>query len=200
MAQYAVLEKLGVLTQEDLDNCGKPGGKLGMHPDYGLPGIEASTGSLGHGLPLSLGMAYADKVAGIERVIYVVLSDGEMQEGSNWEALMLAPSLGLKNIVAVVDLNDGVSLGNISAIHPNFYPLLDKIEAFGWDAVEVEGHDQQAIIDAITSRSGRKPLVVLAITTKGKGVSYMENESIWHYRKPSPEEYQIALDELAGNQ
>jgi len=200
MAQYTVLEKLGVLTQEDLDNCGKPGGKLGMHPDYGLPGIEASTGSLGHGLPLSLGMAYADKVAGIERVIYVVLSDGEMQEGSNWEALMLAPSLGLKNIVAVVDLNDGVSLGNISAIHPNFYPLLDKIEAFGWDAVEVDGHDQQAIIDAITSRSGRKPLVVIAKTTKGKGVSYMENESIWHYRKPSPEEYQIALDELAGNQ
>lgn len=199
MAQYAVLEELGVLTREDLDNCGKPGGKLGMHPDYGLPGIEASTGSLGHGLPLSLGMAYADKVEGIDRVIYVVLSDGEMQEGSNWEALMLAPSLGLKSIVAVVDLNDGVSLGNISAIHPNFYPLLDKIQAFGWDAVEVDGHDQQRIIDAITSRSGQKPLLVIAKTTKGKGVSYMENESIWHYRKPSPEEYQIALDELAEN-
>jgi len=100
MAQYAVLEELGILRREDLDECGKPGGKLGMHPDYGLPGIEASTGSLGHGLPLAMGMALADKVLGPERVVYVVTSDGELQEGSNWEALMLAPSLGLTNIVA----------------------------------------------------------------------------------------------------
>jgi transketolase len=197
MAQYAVLEELGVLTREELDNCGKPTGELGMHPDYGLPGIEASTGSLGHGLPLSLGLALADKVLGIDRVVYVVMSDGELQEGSNWEALLLAPSLGLTNIVAIVDLNDSVSLGNISSIHPNFYPLLDKVEAFGWEGVEVDGHDQQAIVDAVASRSGLKPSLIIAKTTKGKGISYMENEPIWHYRKPSPEEYQIALRELA---
>jgi transketolase len=198
MAQYAILEELGIITPEDLNQCGQPGGKLGMHPDYGQPGIEASTGSLGHGLPLALGMALADKAMKVDRKVFVVLSDGEMQEGSNWEALMLAPSLGLKNIVAFLDLNDAVSLGNISAIHPNFYPVVDKFQAFGWETFEVDGHDQQAIVKAAESRSGNAPSMVVAQTVKGKGVSYMENEPIWHYRSPSPEEYQVALRELAG--
>jgi transketolase len=196
MAQYTVLEELGILRPEDLNECGKPGGILGMHPDYGLPGIEASTGSLGHGLPLALGMALADKVFAVDRVVYVVMSDGEMQEGSNWEALLLAPSLGLTNIVATIDLNDCVSLGRISDIHPNFYPLRDKVSAFGWETVEVDGHDQQAIVDAVESRTGRKPMLVIARTIKGKGVSYMENDPIWHYRSPSPAEFQQALREL----
>ena len=197
MAQYAVLEELGVLSPEDLNGSGKPGGKLGMHPDYGLPGIEASTGSLGHGLPMTVGMALADKVLGINRVVYVVMSDGELQEGSVWEALMLAPTLGLTNIVAFVDLNDFKSLGRISSTHPNFYPVLDKVQAFGWEAAEVDGHDQQAIVDTVTSRKGIAPMIVIARTTKGKGVSYMENVPIWHYRSPSPEEYQLALQELS---
>ena len=109
---------------------------------------------------------------------------------------MLAPSLGLTDIVAIVDLNDGVSLGNISSIHPNFYPLVEKIEAFGWEVAEVDGHDQQAVVDAVQARGGKKPMVVIATTIKGKGVSYMENVPMWHYRSPSPEEYQQALKEL----
>lgn len=200
MAQYAVLEELGVLAPEDLDEAGKAGGRLGMHPDYGLPGIEASTGSLGHGLPIALGMALADKVLGIDRVVYVVLSDGELQEGSNWEALLLAPTFRLANIVSVVDLNDCVSLGNISRIHPNFYPLGDKIRAFGWETAEVDGHDERAIVDAVASRQGLAPLLLIAKTIKGKGVSYMENEPIWHYRSPSPAEYRLALQELSDQQ
>ena len=196
LAQYTVLEELGVLSSEDLNDSGKPYGRLGMQPDYGLPGIEASTGSLGHGLPIAVGMALADKVLGIDRAVYIVMSDGEMQEGSVWEALMLAPTLGLSNIVAFVDLNDFLSLDKISSIHPNFHPLLDKVQAFGWEAVEVDGHDQQAIFDAVTSRKGAAPMIVIARTTKGKGVSYMENVPIWHYRSPSPEEYQLALQEL----
>jgi transketolase len=198
LAQYAVLEKLGIITAEDFDLADKPGGRLGGHPDYGVPGIEASTGSLGHGLPIAVGMALADKVAGLDRFVYVVLSDGEMQEGSVWESMMLAPTLGLANLIAVLDLNDFQSLGRTSEIHPNFYPIEDKIKAFGWETVAVDGHDQQAIFDAVTSREGRAPLMVLARTIKGKGVSYMESVPIWHYRSPSPEEYRQALQELSG--
>jgi transketolase len=198
LAQYVVLEDLGVLPRAELDNFCQPGCILGTHPDFGIPGIEAATGSLGHGLPITVGMTLADKIQGHDRIVYVVLSDGELQEGSVWEAMMIAPTLGLKNLVAVVDLNDFQSLGRTSQIHPNFYPVLDKVSAFGWETVEVDGHDQQAIFDAVSSRKGNGPMMVIARTIKGKGVSYMEGVPIWHYRSPSPEEYQQALAELAG--
>lgn len=197
MAQYAVLEELGVLSYEDLDRCGKPAGRLGMHPDYGLPGIEASTGSLGHGLPMALGVALADRVRATAAEVYVVISDGELEEGSTWEALLLAPTLRLNSLCVFVDLNDYQSLGQISKIHPNFYPVIDKLRAFGWEAVEIDGHDQQAVYDAVMAASRAKPFIVVARTIKGKGVSYMENVPMWHYRSPSPEEYQRALRELA---
>ncbi|PYS24691.1 MAG: transketolase [Acidobacteria bacterium] len=200
LAQYVVLEDLGILPREQLDNFCRPGYLLGTHPDFGIPGIEAATGSLGHGLPIAVGMALADKVQSADRTVYVVLSDGELQEGSTWEAMMLAPSLGLRNLVAVVDLNDFQSLGRTSEIFPNFYPVVDKVQAFGWEAVEVDGHDQQTIFNAVSSRSGNAPMMIIARTIKGKGVSYMENVPIWHYRSPSPEEYQQALAELSGEE
>ena len=109
---------------------------------------------------------------------------------------MLAPTFGLKNIIAIVDLNNMQSLGNTSETHPNFYPVLDKVRAFGWETVEVDGHDTQAIYDAVKSRKGMAPMMVIAKTVKGKGVSYMENVPIWHYRSPSPDEYQQALREV----
>jgi len=199
LAQYVILEHLGVLSPVDLEKFCQPGGRLGTHPDFGLPGIEAATGSLGHGLPITVGMALADKVLGVDRTVYVVLSDGEMQEGSVWEAMMLAPTLGLKNIVAFVDLNDFQSLGRTSEVHPNFYPIVDKIRAFGWEAVEVDGHDQKAIVEAAASRRGQAPMMIVGHTIKGKGVSYMENVPIWHYRSPSREEYEQALRELSGD-
>ncbi len=197
LAQYTALEELGILSHAEMDKYCKPGGKLGTHPDYGTPGIEASTGSLGHGLGLSVGMALADKINGDDRVVYVVMSDGELQEGSVWEVMMLAPTFKVTNIVAFVDLNDFQSLGRTSQTHPNFYPVVDKVRAFGWEAVEVDGHNPQMIYNAVTARTGRAPLMVIAKTTKGKGVSYMENVPIWHYRSPSPSEYQQALAELA---
>lgn len=197
LAQYTVLEAAGVLPRAELDAYCKPGGRLATHPDYGTPGIEASTGSLGHGLGLALGMALADRVFDVRRTVYVVMSDGEMQEGSVWEALMLAPTLRLNQLVAFIDLNDFQSLGQTSKIHPNFYPVREKVQAFGWEAVEVDGHDQQALFEAVTSRRGDAPLMVIAKTIKGKGVSYMENVPIWHYRSPSPEEYRQALRELS---
>src|SRR6266480_2722523 len=124
LAQFVVLEELGILSRDLLDNYCKPGWPLATHPDYGTPGIECSTGSLGHGLGLAVGMAYADKMNRKDRDIYVVMSDGEMMEGSVWEAFMTAPSFGITRIVALVDLNDFQSLGQTSKILPNFYPML----------------------------------------------------------------------------
>jgi len=196
MAQYTALEELGVLTRADLDGYCKPGGRLGTHPDYGLPGIEVSTGSLGHGLGMAVGMAVADKAKKQDRVVYVVMSDGEVQEGSVWEIMMLAPSLGITNVCAFIDLNNMQSFGHTTDTHPNFYPIVEKTRSFGWETVEIDGHDQRAVHDAIHQRSGKAPLMVIAKTTKGKGVSYMENQPIWHYRSPSPEEYQQAVNEI----
>ncbi len=198
LAQYVVLEELGILSKDQMNNHCKPGWPLCTHPDYGTPGIEASTGSLGHGLPLAVGMAYADKCNGIDRDIYLVMSDGELMEGSVWEALMTAPSLGVNRIIAIIDLNDFQSLGQTSKILPNFYPIVDKIKAFGWEAVEVDGHDGEAVCRAVKAWNRNKPLVVLGKTTKGKGVSYMENVPIWHYRSPNAEEYKIGIQQIEG--
>ncbi len=196
LAQFAVLEDLGVIPSSWLDHYCKPGWPLATHPDYGTPGIEASTGSLGHGLALAVGMAYGDKLRGIDRNIFLVMSDGELQEGSVWEALMTAPSLGIHNIVALVDLNDFQSLGRTSVTLPNFYPMLEKLQAFGWTTTEVDGHDPQAIFSAVENRDPSKPQVVLGRTIKGKGVSYMENVPVWHYRSPNSAEYEQALREI----
>jgi len=196
MIQYVILEHLGVLTRHDLDRYCKADGLLGCHPDYGNPGIAASTGALGHGLSMALGMAYAEKTRGTNGMVYSVLSDGEVQEGSTWEATMMASSLKVGNLVAFMDNNDFQSLGRTSVTHPSFYPVVDKYIAFGWESVEVPGHDTRAICEAVAGRMGDRPLMVVCKTTKGRGVSYMENVPIWHYRSPSPDEYKQALSEL----
>jgi len=196
LSQYVILEDLGVLTKTDLDHYCTPQGRLGAHPDYGVPGIEASTGSLGHGLGIATGMAYADKIKADGRCTYVVLSDGELQEGSTWEAMMMAANLALENLVAFVDLNDFGGLARMSEGHPAFYPLLDKVRAFGWEAIEVNGHDAQALYEMTMGRSGKRPFMVVGKTVKGKGVSFMEHVPIWHYRSPSKDEYAKAIAEL----
>ena len=196
MIQYVILEALGVLSREDLDLYCKPNGRLGCHPDYGNPGIEASTGALGHGLSMVVGMALAERGRKLDGTIYTVLSDGEVQEGSTWEAVLMASSLGLTNVVAFVDNNDFQSLGRTSETHPSFYPLAEKFAAFGWETVAIDGHDSAAIFDVVTARKGQQPFMVVAKTTKGKGISYMENVPVWHYRSPSPKEYEQGILEL----
>jgi transketolase len=196
LSQYVVLEDLGVLTRTDLDGYCTPRGRLGAHPDYGVPGMEASTGSLGHGMGICTGMAHAEKLQGHDRTIYVVLSDGEMQEGSTWESMMMAANLDLGNLVAFLDLNDFQGMGRTSQIHPQFYPILDKVIAFGWEGVEVNGHDAASLYNAVQSRRGARPFFVVGRTVKGRGVSYMENAPIWHYRSPNKQEYEQALGEL----
>lgn len=198
LAQYVVLESLGILPESELNNLCTPTGKLGGHPDYGVPGIEASTGSLGHGLPIALGMAFADKALGIDRKVYLVMSDGEMQEGSVWESMLIAPNLGVDNLMVIVDQNDFQVLDRVSKINPNFYPILDKIRAFGWGVVEVDGHHSESICHATRLKAIQRPLMVIAKTVKGKGVSFMENSSIWNFRSPSREGYELAIKELDG--
>jgi transketolase len=198
MVQYVILEEQGILSRKDLDDYCKPNGRLGAHPDYETPGISASTGSLGHGLGMATGQAYAEKLKGSDVRIYCLLSDGEFQEGSTWEAMMMAANLKLDNLIAFMDYNDFGGLEHMSDGHPAFYPLVPKAEAFGWESVEVDGHNEEAMREAVMSRRGGRPLLVVCRTVKGKGISYMENAAIWHYRSPNKEEYQQGLRELAG--
>jgi transketolase len=197
LAQYVILEDWGVLSRRDLDEYCTPVGRLGAHPDYGVPGIAASTGSLGHGMGMAVGMSYADRILKSDRRVHVVLSDGELQEGSTWEAMMMAANLGLANLVAYLDLNDFQGLGRTSVTHPHFYPVVEKAASFGWEVAEANGHDAGAIWDAVSRRGGTRPFFLIGRTVKGKGVSYMESVPIWHYRSPNPAEFAQAIAELA---
>ena len=147
---------------------------------------------------MALGMAYAEKTKNRGGVVYAVLSDGEVQEGSTWEATMMASSLKVNNLVGFIDNNNMQSLGFTHVTHPSFYPVVEKFVAFGWECVEVDGHDSLAIYNAVTGRKGDRPLMVNCKTTKGRGVSYMENVPMWHYRSPNKAEYEQALREIDG--
>ena len=200
LIQYAILEALGVLSRRDLDLYCRPGGRLGAHPDFGVPGIAASTGSLGHGLSLALGQAYAERLKGTDVAVHCLLSDGEFQEGSTWEAMMMAANLGATNLVAYMDNNDFSGMERMSEGHPAFYPLAAKAEAFGWEVAEVNGHDGAAITAAVRARRCERPLLVICRTIKGKGVPYMENVAVWHYRSPNSTEYAQALAAIAARE
>ena len=196
MIQYVILEEKEILKTKDLDNYCKPNGILGAHPDYENPGIEGSTGSLGHGLGICVGMAYAEKLKKSKSSIFSVLSDGECQEGSTWEAAMMAGNLFLDNLIIFVDVNDFSGLERMSEGHPAFHPLKTKFQSFGWEVFEVDGHNSFEIFEAYSNKNDKKPLAVICNTIKGKGISFMENIPIWHYRSPNKEEYLLALKEL----
>lgn len=170
---------------------------FGEHPPSPghLPGVEAATGSLGHGLPLAVGMAIAAKVKKQSHRIDVILGDGECNEGSIWEAAMLAAAQKLDNLTIVVDFNKWQATDrsqNVLALDP----LVDKWAAFGWQAVEIDGHDIAALQQALSMSHPGKPLAIVAHTVKGKGVSFMEDDNNWHYRTPTEEEIQTSYKEL----
>lgn len=196
IAQYVVLESLGVLSDDDLDRYCTKEGILGCHPDRGNPGIIASTGSLGHGIGLAVGIAAGKKIKNNLSNVFAVLSDGELQEGSTWENIMMAANLNLNNLMIFIDHNGFQSFGKTSETHPSFYPIDKKFESFGWDVSTVNGHDHKQIIDAVNNREFNKPFALICNTIKGKGVSYMENSPIWHYRSPTASEYFVALQEV----
>lgn len=199
-ALYAVLADLGFIPITELQTFTSVGSRLGGHAESNIPGIEASTGSLGHGLPMSVGMALAAKMDGKDHLCVTLLGDGECQEGSVWEAAMLAGHHHLDNLIVIVDRNMLQSIDFTEAAVA-LEPFSKKWEAFNWDVHVINGHSFSQILTAlIRLRSERtsKPKAVIAKTIKGKGISYMENKPIWHYRVPdSQEDIAQARKELA---
>ncbi|MBD3308676.1 transketolase [candidate division KSB3 bacterium] len=197
-ALYTTLAYRGFFPKELLDTYAQPGSRLEEHPTpYCVPGVEAATGSLGHGLSLGLGMAIAGRIQGYSYRVIVIMSDGECNEGSVWEAAMFAPIHRLNNIVTIVDFNRWQATGRSCDVMA-LMPLRQKWEAFGWNVHEVDGHDIHALVDVLSDvRDGNeKPVAIIAHTVKGKGVSFMEDDNNWHYRVPNADEVKAAHGEL----
>lgn len=197
-ALYATLAERGFFPAEWLDTFARNGSRLPEQMSPGcVPGIEAATGSLGHGLSLGVGLALAGRIQQRSYTVWVVLSDGECNEGSVWEAALFAAGQKLHNVVVLVDYNGWQATGRSDEILA-LNPLRDKWEAFGWNAREVDGHDLAALVGAMDEArdSYLKPTCLVARTVKGKGVSFMEDDNNWHYRIPNDEELQAALAEL----
>lgn len=197
-ALYAVMAKRGYFPHELLLTLRKLGSPLQGHPDrMRLPGIEFSTGSLGQGLSVGVGMALAAKMDKKDWKTYVVLGDGEMQEGQNWEAFMSAPKWKLDNLVMILDHNNGQIDGTVEQVM-NIEPVADKLRAFNWNVQLVDGHDLDAVEKALTNAQnlGGKPHAIIAKTIKGKGVSFMENNIAWHGNAPKKEDADKAVKEI----
>ena len=193
---YAILSKKGFFPKENLDTYYQDGGKLPGHLDKeAVPGIEFSFGSLGHGLSVGVGMAIANKRMNNPGRVFVILGDGECNEGSVWEAAMFAPHHKLSNLTVVIDYNKIQSFGATNEVI-NQEPIFDKWKSFGWKVLEINGHDHDELIDAFNSPHENLPKLIIANTVKGKGVSFMENSLDWHYKSPNDEQLELALKEL----
>lgn len=196
LALYAALAMAGYFPMEELASFCKPGSRLGSLAKMGaVPGIEASTGSLGHGLSFAVGIALACKLDGGTNHIYVLVGDGECQEGSIWEAVMSAVHHKLDNLTLIVDYNGLQAMDSIETIM-SVHGFSERLRSFGFSAEDIDGHDYGAIKSALERRIVGKPHAIIAHTVKGKGISFMENVPIWHYRVPNEEEMEIAFKEL----
>ncbi|MEZ4767800.1 MAG: transketolase [Caldilineales bacterium] len=194
---YTVLADRGFFPKEELDTLGKFRSHFIGHPTRSVPGVEQNTGALGHGLAVAVGMALAAKLDGRSYRVYTLLGDGELDEGSNWEASLAAAHYKLDNLTVIVDRNGLQITGPTENVNP-LEPLADKFRAFGYAVRELDGNDTQALMDAFSSTpfEAGKPNLVLAHTVKGKGVSFIENVVKWHHRVPTDEEYASARYEL----
>lgn len=194
---YAALAERGFFPLDWLDTHYRNGSALSGHVSHkGLPGVELSTGSLGHGLGVAVGMALQLRRTDGEQRVFVLMSDGECDEGSNWEAILFAAHHALGNLVAIVDYNKIQSLGAVADTLA-LEPFEDKWRTFGWDVRRVNGHDHKALRNALSKPAdGRRPLCIIADTIKGAGVSFMEGQVLWHYRSPQGVELAAALQEL----
>lgn len=197
LALYAVLEEIGFLEQGELDNYTLKGSRLAGHAEhFEIPAIEMTTGSLGHGISCAAGMALAAKISGKNWKVFCVVGDGECNEGSVWETLLFAAQQNLKNLIIIVDNNKMESLDltkNILSIEP----LAEKFTSFNFEVREIDGHNFEEVFAALTTQPKfNKPVIIVANTVKGKGVSFMENTPMWHYRAPSEAELKNGLAEL----
>jgi transketolase len=199
LALYVALAMAGYFPMEALNTFLQFGSMLGGHPDSSkIPGVEISTGALGHGLPIGVGMGLGGKLLKKDYKIYVLLGDGEVSEGSNWEAASAASHFKLDNLIGIIDRNGLCADGSISEVM-NVEPLVDKWSAFGWETREIDGHNMQQIVSILENVPVKndKPTMIIANTLKGKGVSFMENRYEWHNKVPTPEQFEVAFRELA---
>ncbi len=198
---YATLKRAGFINQVQLESFCRDGGCLGGHPELGrIAGLEASTGSLGHGLSIGEGMALSSKHDKKKNKVFVLLGDGECNEGTVWEAAMSSSHFKLDNICAIIDYNKLQATGKTQDVM-SLEPLKSKWHAFGWEVKEINGHRMNEIVATLKRAPFKKnkPSLVIAHTIKGKGISFMENKLIWHYRPPNQKEMNRALKELAKN-
>ena len=196
---YAVLAEQGFIPLAELETYAANGSRLAGHVTKTVPGVELSTGSLGHGLPVAAGMALAAKRAHADWRAFCIVSDGELDEGSNWEAIQFAQHARLDGLVAIVDYNKIQSFGTVAEVS-DLHPLADKFRAFNWGVHEIDGHDHAALLAALSAPpvlAGR-PTVVICHTIKGKGISFMENLLAWHYKNPDDDQVLAALAELGA--
>jgi transketolase len=191
---YAVLAEKGFIKIKDLSTYTKKFSLLMSHISHKVPGVEFSTGSLGHGLPFGVGKAIVGKQLKKTWRVFVLCSDGEMQEGANWEAMMFAAHHKLNNLVLIIDNNNLQSLDTVEKTL-NLNPLEKKIEAFGWDVIRINGHDHEALRFTL-EKKGKKPLCIICDTIKGKGVSFMENQVKWHYSSPDDSALYKSIKEI----
>ena len=197
VAIYAALAELGFISNEDLLTYGQDHSVLMNHISHKVPGVEFSTGALGHGLPVAVGKALSAKRRNAKWKTFALLSDGELDEGSNWEAMMFAAHHHLDNLVAIVDYNKLQSLTTVD-MTMGLEPLAEKFRAFGWAVHESDGHDHNVLSESLGSTPWvpGKPSILIAHTVKGKGVSFMENQVDWHYKSPTEEQLEQALGEV----
>ncbi|MBP2070952.1 transketolase [Thermoanaerobacterium butyriciformans] len=197
-AYYSVLADKGYFPKEELKTYCKFGTRLIGHPNNKIPGIEMNTGALGHGLSIAVGMALGAKMDNKSFRVFTLMGDGELAEGSNWEAAMAASHYKLNNLIGIVDRNKLQISGNTEEVM-SLEPLEDKWKSFGWDVLTTDGNDIEKLIDtfnAAIASANDKPKLILAYTTKGKGVKFIENKANWHHRVPTEEEYKAAISEL----
>lgn len=194
---WSILADLGYFEPDELKTYSQFGTRLIGHPNNKVPGVEMNTGSLGHGLPVAVGMAIAAKKDGRTNKVYVLMGDGEQAEGSVWEGAMAAAHYQLDNLVAALDRNHLQISGNTEDVM-SLEPLADKWTSFGWHVVKINGNSMAELIESFRSTpyTDGKPTLILAQTIKGKGVSFMENNPSWHHKVPTPEQYELALKEL----
>lgn len=194
---YAILADLGFFPKEELRNYRKFGSRLIGHPNNKIPGVELNTGALGHGLSVGVGMALAGKMDGKGYKVYVLMGDGELAEGSVWEAAMAASHYNLDNLIAIIDRNNLQISGNTEQVM-KLESLVDKWRAFGWEVLEVDGHNIEELVEVFEKLpiQAGKPHVLIAHTVKGKGVSFMEHDRKWHHGVPNEQQFEQAMQEL----
>ena len=194
---YAALALKGFFPVEELNTFSKNGSRLLSHTNHEVPGVEPSTGSLGHALPVGCGFALSFKRKNNQRRVYCLLSDGELDEGSNWEAILFAPHHKLNNLIVIVDCNKLQGFGTTKEVL-DIGSLKDKFKSFRWNVLEIDGHNHKKLISAFNKAKSEKnkPTVIIADTIKGKGVDFMENQLLWHYKSPSEEQYKDAINQI----